>query len=144
MNCDRGVNAMLTTLASCTKCNLFDCHKAAHWHACFQHHVPALSTLSCKGCYAGCMQPRCKQLPKYAQRSVQVVPFAARAGHDMSSWRDLRRPPVKFCFNTGFQCMPETNLVHDNIVDSVLIVVFVVAQPHGEALWVVSLKVLHK
>ena len=35
------------------------------------------------------------------------------------------------------------HLVHDDIVDGVLIIVLVVAHPHREALWVVSLKVLH-
>ena len=40
-------------------------------------------------------------------------------------------------------CALTRYLVHDNIVDSVLIMVFVVAQPHGEALWVISLEVLH-
>ena len=36
----------------------------------------------------------------------------------------------------------QTDLVHDNIVDGVLLIVFVVTHPHGEALCIVALKVL--
>ena len=42
----------------------------------------------------------------------------------------------------GFRICGRTHLVHDNIVDGVLINVLVVAKPHREALWVISLKVL--
>lgn len=46
------------------------------------------------------------------------------------------------CEGQEIGCAGRTYLVHDDIVDSVLIIVLVVAHPHGEALWVIPLKVL--
>ncbi len=80
------------------------------------------------------------QLPKYAQglrkwfllqlMQVMTFPFGGLC----------KGPRWNFDSAKAFNA----HLVHDNVVDSVLIIVFVVTQPHGKALRVISLKVLHK
>ena len=54
-----------------------------------------------------------------------------------------KHPPCSCDDAEAKSCQPSSHLVHDDVVDGVLIVVLVVAQPHGEPLWIIPLKVLH-